>query len=160
LDQQAIEVMIIPRADLKQNEAIHLGKVIQTFLQDNGGSESIWSAISRSGLADLLAGELPKPLGLVMTSGYRALCSMINLIDESPKAITCQTLPNWLRKRFSPLDLDTRAIFLELAASPNSPDNGDIVQSLVNALPRTLLDSVFVAAVSRRRECVPVVFDD
>jgi len=144
--QLTIEAVILPRSDLRHDEAIRLGEVIQAYLRDSGSSESIWTAIAESGVVDLLAGEMPKPLGLVMTSQYRALTMVLG---KRLEAMTLETVPSWLRKKYSSFDPSARAIFLELAASRCSQDPGEPIRSLVNALPTNLLNSVFISLVPR-----------
>ena len=72
MDPLPAEVIILPRSDLGHDEAVSLGEIIKAYLQNTGNSESIWNVLNRSGVTDLLAGEMPKPLGLVLASEYRS----------------------------------------------------------------------------------------
>jgi hypothetical protein len=141
-----IEVVILPRTNLSREEASHLGGVIQDFLGESGSSEDAWSAMVRSGVADLLAGEIPKPLGLTVASSYRLLR---NMMGKESTTITLRTIPHWLRRCYAPFDPQARAVIVEFDTTADR-DHGEAVCSLIDALPMELIDSAFVSIVPRR----------
>jgi hypothetical protein len=148
MDERPVDVAIFPRPDLGHDEAIRLGEIIQTYLGETGNAECFWSAIARSGLADLLAGELPKPLGLAMASEYRTLRSMMG---KESMSVSLQTVPSWLQKKYAPFSPHSRAVFLELAAAGEGQSLDESIRPLMDVLPRNLLDSVLVFALPRSK---------
>jgi hypothetical protein len=141
-----LELIVIPRPNLKCDEAIALGKVIAAYLEKSGASEAAWSALAGSGLADLLAGENPKPLRLVMASRLRILRGVLG---KDRKPVSVETLPRSIRRQFAPFDSRTRAVIIELRGCVEQ-DHGDALCELIDAMPRELVDAAFVSIVPRR----------
>jgi hypothetical protein len=143
-----IEIVIFPRANLSHDEAMRLGSVIQDYLLESGSCEDAWSSMAHSGVADLLAGEMPKPLGLTAASSYRLLR---NIMGKEPTTITMGTMPTWLRRCYAPFDPQSRAIILELDLTRDEGP-ADATCSLINVLPQDLIDSAFVSIVPRKMQ--------